>query len=78
VCPKCKIPQHGSNFAGNMHSFAGMVHNKDSTGNNDQNSTTQQDLQIFTNIYLMTKILSSACPCFISKAHQLIFLTKVF
>ena len=47
ICPKCKLPQQGSSFAGVMHSFAGMVHNEDTTWNIEQIPNSLDLMSIF-------------------------------
>jgi hypothetical protein len=52
IGPKCKLPQHGSSFAGIMHSFAGMVHNEDTTWNMDQIPHSLAVMIIFLDLIL--------------------------
>ena len=52
ICPKCKLPQQGSSFAVDMHSFAGMVHNEDTTWNIDQIPSSLDVMSIFLHIIL--------------------------
>jgi hypothetical protein len=52
ICPKCKLPQQGSSFAGIMHSFAGIVHNEDTTLNNNQVLHIWDVMSIFLDLIL--------------------------
>jgi hypothetical protein len=52
ICPKCKLPHKGSSFAGIMHSFAGMVHNEDTTRNIDQIPHILDLMSIFLDLIL--------------------------